>query len=441
MKTRLQYIWGNLSSSFWFVPLMMILLSVALAAGFLYVDTRVQLDHDGMFSFMLVGGDESARYVLSTIAGAMLTVAGTVFSITLVALTLASSQFGPRLLRNFMYDPINQMVLGMYVATFLYNLLVLRAVKSAGDEEFIPDISIMFAIILAAASIILLVVFIHHISIGIQADQVIADVNKNLNKSIKKLFPIDLGKEDVPADPEKDKKAMLARLKVRSSVTSTRNGYLEAIDNDTLMEIAHEHDLLLILPYRPGDYIVENMDIITVCSQKTCNDKLKNKIRKAFIIGRVRTPAQDAGFSIHQMVEVASRALSTGVNDPFTAITCIDNLMECMCYLTKARFPSPYRYDDKHTLRVIAKPVTFAGMMDAAFNQIRQSGMDTPAVMIRLMEAFTVINHFATRSDHKKSVQIHAEMVLNTARKTMNEPKDFKDLEARYEQMNVSEQP
>ncbi len=433
MKAKLKYFLEMLKTSFWFLPLFIILLSIGLAFWLVYTDTRLSPDPKGFLSYFFSGGAESARKVLNMIAGAMLGVAGTVFSITLVALTLASSQFGARLLRNFMYDRLNQIVLGTYVATFIYCMLVLKTVKSEMDAEFVPNLSVMVAMILAVANIFLLIVFIHHISVSIQADHVISDVNHKLVKSIRTLFPEELGEEQ-----NNEEKSLSLYQEVKKSFPSPEvvecasSGYLQAIDNDGLLDLTVKFELFLSLNHRPGDFLVENEPLVVVYSKKPCNDELKEKIRDTFVIGKVRTPLQDTEFSIHQLVEVAARALSPGVNDPFTAITCIDNLTASLCYLTGVKFPTAWRYDEEGRLRMRVNPVNFAGMMDAAFNQIRQYGKDSPSVIIRLMEGLVTINRFATLPDHSKAVERHAKMVLNAAEEAISEENDLNDLRERF---------
>jgi uncharacterized membrane protein len=436
MKTRLIYILEKMSGSFLLLPLVIILIAIGAATGLIYIDSKYPFEHSGLLEILMSGGEESARSVLSTIAGAMLAVAGTVFSITLVVLTLASSQFGARLLRNFMYNRLNQVVLGVYVATFIYCLIVLRAVKSTQDFDYIPNISVLFAMILAVGGILLLIVFIHHISVSIQSDHVIADVDKKLKKSIRKLFPKDLGESKPYKDNETEIENALKRLRRKTRIMMNQNGYLGVIDSDGLLTLASEHDLLLTLNQRPGDFLVEKMEFVKINHSSDIDDALCDKIRKAFIFGKIRTPVQDAEFAIHQMVEIASRALSPGVNDPYTANTCIDKLSATLCYLTRAIFPSGCRYDENDCLRVIAKPESFSGMMDAAFNQIRQYGKDSPSVIIRLMDALVTIDQFAQNSEHQNAVERHSQMVLNTAEKFFTDKNDLNDLKERYEKIN-----
>lgn len=381
--------------------------------------------------YFLSGGADSAKRILTIISGAMIGVAGTVFSITLVALTLASSQLGPRLLQNFMHDRLNQIVLGNYIATFIFCLIVLRTIIG-GPEEFVPNISVIFAILVSIANIILLVFFIHHISVSIQANHVIARINASLQSNIKKIFPENKGdKRTTPENPQTEKE-IKEILKHRNPVISTKNGYIQAISYDTLLQLASELDLYIDLKYMPGDFMIREEEIAIVYSGSDLEKKSLQKIVNAFLTGNKRTPGQDAEFSIHQMVEIAVKALSPGINDPYTAISCIDNLTASICYLTGAVFPSTYQFDKEEKLRLKSKVITFNGIMNAAFNQIRQYGSKSPSVLIRLTEAFEIIHRRAKDPEHKKTVRKHADMVFREAEKSIHEKNDLEDLKKRY---------
>jgi uncharacterized membrane protein len=437
MMPQILYIWERLKGSFLLIPLIIVFLGIVLATLFIYIDSVVIFNQEGIINFIFIGGAESARSVLSTIAVAMLSVAGIVFSITLVVLSMASSQFGPRLLRNFMYDKLNQIVLGTYLSTFIYCLIVLRSVKSYTDMEFIPNFSIVMSIILAIGNVILLILYIHHISVSIQADHIISEVNANLNNNIQKLFSDDLSEEHLEAN-EKYFNELKNTRSFSESVKNKNNGYLEVIDKDNLISIAQDNDLVLFIKYRPGDFLVEDMELVKIYSHQKIGDEVKEKIRKAFVLGKVRTPIQDPEFAINQMVEIAVRSLSAGINDPFTAITCIDNLTATLCYLTKIKFPSAYLFDDDGQLRIKVNPILFSGIINASFNQIRQFGKDSPSVIIRMMDALVTINQLARDKEQKDDIQRHAKMVLKTAEKTMIESNDLKDLKKRYEKLKVA---
>ncbi len=431
---KLLFLWEELKTSFWFIPTLIIAAAIGLAIGFLYLDNLIDFQPSGIIQYIFTGSADSARAVLSTISGAMIGVAGTVFSITLVALTLASSQFGSRLLRNFMHERLNQIVLGTYISTYVYCLIVLNTVKETDQISFIPTFSVFVAILAAVANIVLLIIFIHHIAISIQADKVISDISASLSKNINALFPEKMGEEPEPkAAPEVE--VLKAKFRYRQTVKAPRSGYLQYIDQQEIFNKANEMDWFISLHFRPGDFLVKDLEIGTVHSHEKHEAKVLESLADNFIIGDVRTPQQDAEFSIHQMVEIAARALSPGVNDPYTAIACIDNLTSTMCYLTKVKFPSRYRYDENENLRVMVEALTFEGMLNAAFNQIRQFAKGSPSVVIRLMEALITIHRFARSHEQKKAIQTHAEMVLRLAENSFEEKNDLEDMRKRSKQI------
>ncbi len=431
---KLLFQWRELKATFWFVPVIIIITSILLSLGLVYLDGQVTLPQDGIVRFFFASSPDSARSILSTISGAMMGVAGTVFSITLVALTLASSQFGPRLIKNFMYVRLNQVVLGAYVSTYLYCLLVLNAVQDSNDYIFIPSISILVAIIAAITNIILLIVFIHQIAISLQADKVISDISEFLSKQIKTLFPEK--KEEIKESEENlNLSAAISVYHNRISLKSPKSGYLQHINREALIESLNENNSLLELFYRPGGHLVEGVEIGLLYSNSHLEKDALKKILNQFEIGKTKTPQQDLEFSIHQMVEIALRALSPGINDPYTAIACIDNLTATMSYLAQAKFPSKYLFDEEENLRIIADILEFEGVLDAAFNQIRQFSGGSPAVIIRLMEALTTISNFTKNESHKKAVIQHATMVFSIGKQTIKEQNDLDDLTKRAEKI------
>lgn len=434
MNIKLIKLWDSLSSSFWFVPTLMVVAAILLSIATLSLDQAFKSEIIQTFGWTYTRGPAGSRAILSSVAGSMITVATTAFSITIVALQLASSQFGPRLLRNFMRDRGNQLVLGTFIATFVYCLLVLRTINGVNEHEFVPNISVTCGILLAIASLGVLIYFIHHAAESIQADNVIAGVGDELKEAIDRLFPKKLGRkppedqqqlkdQDIPAEFEQD--ACL--------VKSADSGYLQAIDDNRLMEIAHSHNLLIRLQHRPGNFVIQGSDLVMVWPGEKVNKKLAKKIKDAFIFGRQRTQQQDVEFVVNQLVEIAVRALSPGVNDPFTALRCIDHLGAGLSYLAEREIPSPYRYDEDNQLRVIAHPVTFAGMTDSAFNQIRQYGLSSVAVIIRLLDTITVIAPHTHDKSNRMALLRHAHMIQRGSQEVVTEECDRKDIEQRYQ--------
>jgi uncharacterized membrane protein len=427
---KILFFYNKLKATFWFVPVLIIIVAIFLAIGLVILDQEINLPQDGIGKYFFVNSADSARSILSTISGAMIGVAGTVFSVTLVALTLASSQFGPRLIKNFMYVRLNQIVLGSYVATYLYCLFVLNAIKENDAYTFMPVLSILFAIVAAFINIILLIIFIHQIATSIQADNVISDISEVIYKQVKTIYPKKMGNE-----LEDEKINIVDAIKSKYlntlSIKSPKSGYLQYIDSESLLEVVSSNNALIDLYFRPGDHLVEGIEIGKLYNNKEIDKNLQEKICNQFVIGKIKVGDQDLEFSIHQMVEIAARALSPGVNDPYTAITCIDNLTATMCHLAETEFPSKYRTDTENNLRVIADTTDFEGFLDAAFNQIRQFSAGSTAVIIKLMEGLITINGFVKKESHKKAVIKHAKMVLNVGKQSIKEPIDYNDLEER----------
>lgn len=434
MKAHLFKYWDLIRSGFWFVPGVMTGAAVALAFATVALDESTTLA-DWMVeqSWAYTGGAEGASLVLSTISGSMITIAGVVFSMTLVALSLASSQLGPRLLRNFMRDTKNQVVLGTFVATFVYCLLVLRTIRRAGVDEFVPHLSVTVGVVLAIVSLGVLIYFIHHVSVSIQADEVVARVNAELIDGIDRLFPESTGHGEPRPVETLAGAGLPAAFEIEARpVGSDDDGYLQSIDLQALVTLAKDEDALIRLERRPGQYVVMGRPLVAVWPGDRVTDSLEERINSAFILGHQRTAAQDIGFPIHQLVEIAVRALSPGINDPFTAITCIDRLGSSLHRLAQREMPSPFRRDEKDRLRVVVPAVTFPEIMNASFGPIRQYARSSAVVTIRLLETIAVVARATHRPDDRAALLRQAEMIVRGAREALPEDEDRGEAEARY---------
>lgn len=432
-NVKLSKLWDSLHSSYWFIPTLMALGSMILAIAMLTLDRAGNTPN---WWWIYTGGTDGARSVLSSVAGSMVSVVATAFSITIVALQLASSNFGPRLLRNFMQDTGNQIVLGTFISTFIYCLLVLRTIHGEGDEynEFVPQLSVTVGTVLAIASIGVLIYFIHHASTIIQASHVITQVSGDLDKAIDRLFPETVG--EGKANHPRQVGEIPANFEAEASpIKADRDGYLQAIDDGELMQIARQYKLLVLLKNRPGKFIVKGSDLAMVLPGEQVNHHLTQQINDAFILGKERTEYQDIEFPIDQLVEIALRAISPGINDPFTAIRCIDRLSAGLSRLAQRDFPSPFRYDGEQNLRVIVEGVTFAMLVDTAFNQIRQYSKSDVAVTIRLLEAIACIATYTRNSKQREALRRHAEMILNSSREQISQEQDQQDVRDRYERV------
>lgn len=441
MKTRLMNSWQRLRTSFWFLPSLLTLAAFLLALGVLTIDEKLKRDGLALPTGIYKGGPEGARAVLSVVAASMISVTGVTFSITIVALTLASSQFGPRLLRNFMRDTGNQVVLGVFLATFIYCLMVLRRVSGVEDDVFVPHLAVTVGVGLALGSLGVLIYFIHHVAQSIQAENVIAAVGTDLDEAIEEFYPKSVGKtfreDSVSSEsrlPENfDDEAVAVRAR--------RTGYIQAVEGDELMRIAIDYDLILRVDYKPGDYIIAGSALVQAWPSGHIDEKLTDRINRVFLVGSHRTGEQDAEFAAHQLVEVALRALSPGINDTFTAINCIDRLGASLAKLAERVLPSGFRYDEKNRLRVVTEVDSFKGILNAAFDQIRQNGRDNAAVTIRLLEIIREIALHVHRPAHRAALMRQAEMIERASRSGLPEEEDRNDVQRRFAEAIKALQP
>lgn len=421
VKTWLLHLWSRATGSLWFTPLLMSLGAVVLAALCAALDQHLA-QFARQYAYLYVGEADSARTVLSTVAGSIMTVAGVAFSVTMVALSLASSQFGPHLLANFMRDPGNQVVLGGFIGTFLFCLLALGTITAEGRDY--AALAATVALLLTIFSLALLIYFIHHIASSMQADVVIEQVATGLRRSLDELFP---GRPDPDDTPERHRPAEFGAPE-QQPVPVPRSGYLQAVDESGLIRFAAHHDLRLRLLHRPGHYVIEG-DIMLTAIGRPLDDGLITRLQNGFIIGGHRTAEQDPEFGIHQLVEIGTRALSSGINDPFTAIACIDRLTGALCRIGPRAVRPALRPDANGIVRLELDPVDFAGVVDAAFNQIRQLSGPLPAVSIRLMEALATIATRVPDPERREAIRRQAQMLREDHRYGGH---DAEALEQRY---------
>jgi uncharacterized membrane protein len=413
--TRLRASWEYLRGTYWAVPSAMSLAAVLLSLGMIQLDHAVTPRLLDRLSWVYTGGPEGARAVLSTIAASMITVAGVTFSITIVALTLASQQFGPRLLRNFLRDFGNQVVLGTFVSTFLYCLLVLRTVRGSDDEEFVPHLAVTVGVTLAMVSLGVLIFFIHHVATSIQASRVIANVAEDLEGAIDRLFPESIGEDGASATgsaSSADEHRAGAGRPVRARTT----GYVQAIDADGLMSLAREHDVVVQVHARPGAFVRKSSVLLTVAPAPGQAHPGDKPFSDAWIIGSDRTGTQDVTFFMDQLVELAVRALSPGINDPGTARLCIDRLEQALCHLAGRHIPSAGRFDEDGHLRVLASPLTFPDVVGRAFDEIARYGRSSVSVTCRLLEAVGTIGSCVTREADRSALVRQAAVVAASVR-------------------------
>jgi uncharacterized membrane protein len=421
-----------LRTNLWFVPTIEVLVAIALYALTHVIDKAAYAGSLSLPSWMVFGTADAAREILTALAAAVITVVGIVFSITIVTLTLASTQFGPRMLRNFIRDRGTQFTLGTFVATFVYATLVLISISpGAGGRNFVPHLSITVAVGLVTLSMAVLIYFIHHIAASIQLPHVIASIAKDLSKAIAAdSTAAGAGLESGPSVQE-----LLRRMgESGGTVPAPASGYLQFIRHESLTGLATEKGAVIRLLHRPGHFVVRGHPLAVVWPPAAA-ESVSKALRGAHITGPSRTLAQDLSFAVDQLVEIAIRALSPAVNDTFTALTCIDWLGASLCQAAAEWQPTPVYRDSHGYVRLIAAHVTYERLIERAFEKIRQAGRGMPAIMIRQLEALTKIVPYTVDDGQRTLLREQAEMIQRAANESVPEPADRRDVQRRFDDL------
>lgn len=425
--TRLQFLWSNLRSSFWFVPSLIFAASIASAIGLIELDSGKARPWLEEWPRIFGSGAAGARTMLSTIAGSMMTVVGVTFSMTLVTLALASSQYTPRILRNFMADRVTQVVLGMFGGIFIYCLIVLRTIRG-GEDDYVPSLAVLFGVVLAVCGIAILIYFIHHIASAIQASSIVESVTRETLSSIDRQFP-SAGKRDEHAASLSSEKSATAAKDRGAKVASQRIGYIQGIDITSLVRIADRLDTTFVLECDVGEFVVRGAPLLTMASRDDLPESECAEIERAFNIYRFRTIDQDVGFGIRQVVDIALRALSPSLNDVTTAVMCVDYLSAILADLAGRPFPD-HRHCCDGRLRVISRERTFDDLLRAAFDQITSSARGNLTVLGRLLSALQAVGG-ATLEPQRRQNLIDYAARLHEARDSLTTPQDA----GRFERM------
>jgi uncharacterized membrane protein len=422
-----QSAWDSLRTSFWFVPTLMGAGGAALTGLSLLLEAATTDRPEAVPWFVYVSAADNARDLTSTLLASMMTMASLVFSITMVVLTLAAGQFGPRLIRNFMGARPTQLVLGTFVMTIVHCLLSLSAIGWRESGEAQPYFTVTVAILLSLVSVGLLVLHLHVLARSIMSETVIARVAQELSDTLDTMGPIEPEQSDPDAALPDDFYERAAFFGPNAT------GYVRTIDFDRLVAAGHEADALIGLTFRPGDFVIESGGVIGIYPEERATQEMAEAARQAIVIGAHRTPVQDPDFSIRHLVEIAVRALSPGINDPYTAISVIDQLSGSLARLFARDLPDVVRRDDDGAVRVLCPRPTYASLVSAAFDQIRQNGAAKPAVIIHLIQAVERLAPHVRNKEQKQALADQLETILETARRGIPETGDRAAVEARAE--------
>lgn len=422
MITKLRHWWQEMQSSFWFLPAVMVLDAVVLATLLIILDASVDLQVVERWPLLFGAGAAGARGLLTAVASSMVTVAGVVFSITIVALSLTSSQYTSRVLRNFMRDRVNQVVLGIFVGIFAYCLVVLRTIRGGDEGAFIPPLAVLTGLILAFVGIAVLIYFIHHISKSIQASFIIATAAQETLAAVDQLFSQELGES-----AEEDTDGYLVKSfaeQAWSAVPARKTGYIESIDSDALLNLARKYQTIVRMEHGIGEFVVEGTPLISVAKRGGLDDATTDELNGVYVIGRQRVVEQDAAFGLRQIVDIAMKALSPGVNDTTTAVICVDYLTAILARLATRRITASHWMDDQRELRVMARGPSFESLLNEAFDQIRQNAESNVAILLRMLGSLQTIAVLTSSPNRRWLLQQKVEEIAEAAERTIVSPHD-----------------
>ncbi|WP_206491235.1 DUF2254 domain-containing protein [Rhodococcus sp. KRD162] len=395
---------SRLSDVFWFLPMALGIGALLLAQGLIFLDRALNDADLGVWGalFYRVGASGS-RDILGAIGGSMLAVAATSFSITVSVLATASSTYGPRLVRNFMNDRGNQFVLGIFGATFLYSLMVLRSIQDAtiDNGSFVPDIAVNVAVLLAVVDVAVLVYFINHIARSIQVSTLSARVRSELVAVVDTLYPEEQPDNSRPAVPPRTDSA---------PIVSTESGFVLSVDENALLRAAESADCLVEVLVRPGDHIVEGEELVCVHPPERVAD-VTEAVCKAVEFGITRTPYRDIQFAVQQLVEMAVRALSPGTNDPYTAHNAFNELATGLVPMARRPAPRLGRVDSGQTVRLIVTRLPLTELIDDVFDAVRIYALDAPVAMTSAIMLARRIGIAAVDTDVRESVLRHLALI------------------------------
>lgn len=445
ITSRLLISWATVRDSLWFVPALAAIGGAVLA----FVAVRIPTpETDGRFVevWLFGGGVEGARGVLSAIAGSLITVTGVVFSITIVAIQQASSQFTPRVLGSFMADRVNQVVLGVFIGTFTYTLLVLRTIRSAADdrERFVPNVGVTIALVLLLASIAALIVFINHAARSLQVSVILDREARRAIDRIGQLYPpmdhayhVEAAARDgerpapKPKQFDDDEAAPPAcPIGEPAEVLADRAGYLQAMDAERLWDAGDGRELTVRMELHVGAFAFAGKPLASVWPASALDDELAAAVRDAFVLGASRTMEQDVELGIVEISDIAVRALSPGINDPTTASHAIDRLTEILAAIAARGHPDGLRTSPDGRVRLVVRNTTFGRAIGLAFDRIRHYGAADPSVAKKLLDALMDLGTVATRRSERAAIAEHVEMVRRQALRRLEDPQERAEVEA-----------
>lgn len=402
--------WDRFRVSFWFVPLVMAIFAFLLARIFFLVDARIPNSELENSRFILSGNPAELRSILIGMATTTLATAGVVFSLLTLPLSTVVSQYGSRLLRIYLGDRTTQVVLGMFTGTFTYCLVTALLLPPSDQVYDLPQLTVTFALVFFLATFGSLIALIQHISTALQAPKIVAAAGAELRSTIQMMAP-ENADNDNQNQPVRLISSKVLNGKPGYEIQTRDTGYIQSIDPERMLKLANEADLIIQLVRKPGHFVIAGDQVALAWPADHVDRRIATKLRHAFQIGNQRTPTQDIEYAICQLAEVALRAMPPGTNDPFTAMTCLDNIGAGLALYVKQDSPQSNYYDSNGQLRVIYEPANFNELLVAAFDMIRHASCDNVAVLIRMLDVMEEIGRGIQQDEQLKELLRHVALV------------------------------
>ncbi len=431
---RLRNVIVLLRGQLWIIPLVLSALALSLAYWILTSEASFLEVRDVGGFWWLYGGDaSSARDLMSSLLSGLMTMTSLVVSVTFVILTLAANQLGPRLISTFMGDRQIQTVLGLFLGTILYVLVVLRSLDETLGAEGVPHVAVTIGSVLTVVCLFALLFYVHKIARAIIADSIVARVAGDLHNDIRSMLS---------AEPNETERAIPDLTRPRAGAVSLdRSGYVQVIDYDRLVTLACRANAAFVVKVRAGHFVLKNGEHVVIHGGRPLDDEAMQAIRAAFVVGQERNSAQDLEFGLRQLVEIALRALSPGINDPFTAIAVIDRIGAALEEIFMRSLQQAVWRDKEGKVRVIAQRSDVQGLADAAFDAIRQAGQEIPAVLIRMADVLGQLAPVLHAEEAREAVSRQLGKLAETTTEAHLAPSDRTAVLRRIEQARVATAP
>ncbi len=414
-RAAARYRWDRLKVSFWFAPAIMAVVAVLLAWTMYWLDGIIPNEALASSRFVLAGTSGELRTALLGMAGTVLATAGVVFTLLTLPLSTVAAQYGSRLLRLFLGDRTAQFVLGMFVATFVYCMAAALSIPPINVEIESPQLTATVGLYLMLATFTTLILLVQHISTMLQAPNIAASAGAELRDVVDaEMASAFTGRGERAISNASQAGQGLFDISLETEGYALRvkeSGYVQYIDPDLMLAVAREKDLVIRLLHKPGHFVRSGVVVALVWPADRVDERAEGEMRDAFEIGNVRTPTQDILCAVNQLVEMAVRAMSPAINDPFTAMTCLDHLGDGLVRFVRQEERGRQHYDREGRLRLVLEPVNFAELVDAAFDMLRHASCDNASVLLHMLAVIDVIGREAQAPAARQLLQRHVRLI------------------------------